>query len=125
MARTRARSVVMSAGGQAADYYHCMNMNETRRRTSEVAEVEEERERERGRTKRTVAEKDIRMRANGERCLVAKRARTREGDCATEERAKHEREKEREELSARRRARGARRGSERRERERSGIQLVS
>jgi len=33
VARTRARSVVMSAGGQAADYYHCMNMNETRRRT--------------------------------------------------------------------------------------------
>lgn len=32
VARTRARSVVMSAGGQAADYYHCMNMNETRRR---------------------------------------------------------------------------------------------
>lgn len=33
VARTRARSVVMSAGGQAADYYHCMNMNETGRRT--------------------------------------------------------------------------------------------
>ncbi|EFN61207.1 hypothetical protein EAG_12766 [Camponotus floridanus] len=33
VARTRARSVVMSAGGQAADYYHCMNMNEMRRRT--------------------------------------------------------------------------------------------
>lgn len=29
VARMRARSVVMSAGGQAADYYHCMNMNET------------------------------------------------------------------------------------------------
>lgn len=30
VAQTHARSVVMSAGGQPADNYHCMNMNETK-----------------------------------------------------------------------------------------------
>lgn len=61
VARTGARSVVMSAGGQAADYYHCMNMNETRRRRRR------QRRRRRGtrtRTRgvgRTLAEKDVRI----------------------------------------------------------------
>lgn len=41
MARTRARSVVMSASGQAADYYRRMNMNESRRAKKEGDQAKE------------------------------------------------------------------------------------
>lgn len=67
VARTRARSVVMSAGGQAADYYHCMNMNETRRtrtrtRTRRRTRRWRMRRTENGGGGRTSAEKDVRIR---------------------------------------------------------------
>lgn len=58
VARTCARSVVMSAGGKAADYYRRMNMNESGRgkseeRRGEAKEKETSRSagRERDRTK--------------------------------------------------------------------------
>jgi len=51
----------MSAGGQAADYYHCMNMNETRRwRWRGRRRIEN------GGEGRTLAEKDVRIRVQSE-----------------------------------------------------------
>lgn len=105
----------MSAGGQAADYYHCMNMNEMRRRTV----VAEERERTAsGGGGRTSAEKDVRMRTrlepDGERCLVAERANPRGRLCdrgvgrRRTSAGKTEREREREAIRARGREEEAR-----------------
>lgn len=117
----------MSAGGQAADYYHCMNMNETRRRTRRWR-WRRRRWIENGDGGRTSAEKDVRIRAQSdptENVASGGESENPGGRSCDRGMGGSTREK----LSARQSTeRGGEREREkrqRRERERSGIQLVS